>query len=98
MYARIVATVSTAALVPTSYMVFQSEKALGYANKMILSEQAVNTELRRQIDWQTQDLLLIREELKAAHKTIEEDRSGAAFAAAVTTIGVAGLAALATLR
>ena len=101
MYGRIAATAGAISLVPLAYAAHLSKKsdaAVAAATRVVLSEQANNSELRRQLNWQTQELLLARDRLEAAQKELEDDRSGVAAAVVVAAVGVVGIGALAFAR
>lgn len=60
----------------------------------ILEQQALNTEIRRQLTWQSEETLLAREKLAAAEKELDRQTWNGNLGLAVATVATATIVAM----
>jgi hypothetical protein len=60
----------------------------------LIDQQAVNTEMRRQLKWQSEEILLSREKLAAAEKKLDAQSWNGGVAVAVATVATATIVAI----
>ncbi len=60
----------------------------------LLEQQALNTEMRRQLTWQTDEILVTREKLAAAQKELDRKSWNGNLGLAVATVATATIVAM----